>query len=79
MQQTALNKLIDQLMYFRQINDDDQSYVAAINDIIKIIDNEYLTIERKQIEKAFEKGCTIYANFECIEIKGAFYFDKVYR
>lgn len=75
---TTLKQLINDLMYLRQLNNDDASYVDAINDIIKKIDDVYIPLERVQIEKAYEQGCRIYRNFESWDIKGSTYYDKVF-
>lgn len=72
---TALTLLITDLMYRKQLNNDDLSYMAAIDETIEQIEKIYLQKERQQIEQAYEQGCRIYRNFDSFDIKGKFYFD----
>ena len=75
---SPLKLLIEDIMYLKQINDDDRNYVAALDEVIRRIDMHFIKLEREHIGDAYEAGNRVYANAESYIQKGTQYYDKKY-
>lgn len=73
---TPLKLLIEDLMYLKQLNDDDKAYTDAVNDIIYRIEAHYIKKEREHIQDAFENGCKLIHDIQQIEIRR--YYEQRY-
>lgn len=76
---SPMTSLIEHLMYLKQLNEGDATYIKAVDDVITSIYKYFRDIEREHIGDAYEAGNRVYSSTPSVDIKGTHYYDKKYN